>query len=144
MLNAGKLFELKNLNTLKLFSDIYDCFFGHLWADFGFVSRVSAERIWCQCTYMTLKCWEKDSRKFRSTVFRKIEKSAKRAVLGQLWANFGSVFQLPAIPFWCHCTYRTLIWCRMAVENFVWIVWTVFGKTEKSPKVVDVCWKILD
>ena len=31
-------------------------------------------------------------------------------------------------------TYRTLIWCRMTVENLLRIVWTVFEKIEKSRK----------
>ena len=29
---------------------------------------------------------------------------------------------------------RTLIWCRITVENFVRIVWTVFEKIEKVEK----------
>ena len=51
------------------------------------------------------------------------------------WADFGYVSHIPAIRFWCHCIYRTLIWCRIPVENFVRIVWTVFEKFEKSRKM---------
>ena len=58
------------------------------------------------------------------------------------WANFGYVSHIPAIRFWCHCTYRTLIWCTISVENFVRIVWTLFEKIEKSRKMA-VFWPFL-
>ena len=48
--------------------------------------------------------------------------------------NYGYVSHIPAIRFWCHCTYRTLIWCKIIVENFVRIAWTVFEKKRKKSK----------
>ena len=38
---------------------------------------------------------------------------------GHFWANFGYVSHIPAIRFCCHCTYRTLIWCRMTVVYII-------------------------
>ena len=62
------------------------------------------------------------------------KKIEKWLFFGHFWAKFGYVSHIPAIRFWCHCTYRTIIWCRMTVENFVQIVWTVFEKIEKKSK----------
>ena len=76
------------------------------------------------------------------TVFEKIEKNQKMTFFGHFWANFGYVSHIPAILFGCHCTYRTLIRCRITVENFVRIVWTVFEKIEKSRKMA-VFWPFL-
>ena len=59
---------------------------------------------------------------------------SKKSKNGHFWVNFGYVSHIPAIRFWCHCTYRTLIRFRMTLENFVWIVWTVFEKIEKVKK----------
>ena len=76
------------------------------------------------------------------TVFEKIKKNRKKTFFGHFWANFGYVSHIPAIRFGCHCTYRTLICCRITVENFVRIVWTVFEKIEKSRKMA-VFWPFL-
>ena len=41
---------------------------------------------------------------------------------------------IPGIQFLCHCTYRTLIWCSLTIENVVRIVRTVSEKIEKKLK----------
>ena len=64
------------------------------------------------------------------TVFEKIEKVEKWLFFGHFWANFGYVSHIPAILFWCLCTRRGPFGCRMTVQNFVKIVWTVFEKFE--------------
>ena len=79
---------------------------------------------------------------FVRIVWTVCEKLEKWLFFGPFWAKFGCVSHILAIRFWCHCTYRTLIWCRITVDNFVWIVWTVFEKSEKSRKMA-VFWPFL-
>ena len=69
-----------------------------------------------------------------NSFWEKRKKIKKWLFLGHFWANFGYVSRIPAMRFWSHCTYRTLIWCRITVENFVRIVWTVFEKSKKVEK----------
>ena len=55
------------------------------------------------------------------------------AIFGLILAMFltSQPYDFDAIA---HIGYRTLIWCRITVENFVRIVWTVFEKSEKVEK----------
>ena len=108
-------------------------FFGHFWANFGYVSHIPAIRFWCHCTYRTLiwcKITVENFVRIVWTVFEKSEKNRKMAVFGHFWANFGYVSHIQAIRFWCLCTRRGPFGCRMTVQNFVKIVWTVFEKFE--------------
>ena len=115
-----------------------DCFL----AIFGLISAMFLrsqpyERFWCHCTYRTLIWCRISVENFVRivwTIFDKSEKVEKWLFFGHFWANFGYVSHIPAIRFWCHCTYGTLIWCRISVENFVRIVWTIFDKSEKVEK----------
>ena len=61
---------------------------------------------------------------------RKSKKVKKRLFFGHFWANFGYVSHIQAIQFRCLCTRRGPFGCRMTVQNFVKIVWTVFEKFE--------------
>ena len=108
-------------------------FYGHFWVNFGCFSHNRAIRFWCHCTYRTLIWCRMAAENFVRIVwsFRENQKMSFLAIFGLILA----VSHIPAIRFWCHCTYRTLIWCRMTVENFVRIVWTVFEKIEKSRKM---------
>ena len=60
------------------------------------------------------------------TVIEIIEKSPKIRFFGRLGFAFGYVSQFPAVRFCCHCTYRSLVWCEMNVDNFVQLDSTVF------------------
>ena len=62
--------------------------------------------------------------------WEKRKKSKNGCFFGHFWANFGYVSHIPAIRFWCLCTRRGPFGCRMTVQNFVKIVWTVFEKFE--------------
>ena len=57
----------------------------------------------------------------------------KKSKNGCFLATFGlilAVSHIPAIRFWCLCTRRGPFGCRMTVQNFVKIGWTVFEKFE--------------
>ena len=108
-------------------------FFDHFWVNFGYVSHIPAIRFWCHCTYRTLiwcRITVENFVRIVWTVFEKIEKIEKWLFFGHFWANFGYVSHIPAIRFWCLCTRRGPFRCRMTVQNFVKIVWTVFEKFE--------------
>ena len=49
---------------------------------------------------------------------------------GHFWANFGYVSRIPVIGFSCLCACRVPFGCRMTVQIFMKIVWTVFEKFE--------------
>ena len=51
---------------------------------------------------------------------------------GHFWNIFGFVSQIPAIRFWRHCTYRTLLWWRKTVENSFQSYGQFLRKTKKS------------
>ena len=65
-------------------------------------------------------------RKNRSTHFDNFKKKMKNNHIWPFRGNFGATSgydsKVLAIRFWCNCTYRNLVWCRMTVEKFVRIV----------------------
>ena len=109
-------------------------FFGHFWANFSYVFHIPAIQFWCHCTHRTLiwcRITVENFVRIVWTVFEKIEKKSKNGCFfGHFWANFGYVSHIPAIRFWCLCTRRGPFGCRMTVQNFVKIAWTVFEKFE--------------
>ena len=56
------------------------------------------------------------------------------AIFGHFKANFGYLSHIPVIRFWCLWARRGPFGCRMTVQNFMKIVWTVFEKFEISKK----------
>ena len=58
------------------------------------------------------------------------QKSRKLAVFWPFWANFGYVSHIPVKGFWCHCGGKGPFGCRITVQTFMKIVWTVFEKFE--------------
>ena len=86
-----------------------------------------------------------DCRKFRSialTFLEKIERVLNWPFPGHLGPLL-AVCQITDIRFWCHCTHRTLIWCRITVENFVRNRKDNIWKNWKSSKTT-VFWSFLD
>ena len=101
------------------------------------VSHIPVIRFRCHCTYRTLiwcRMTVKNFVRIVWTVFAKIKEKSKNGCFLPIFGLILVVSHIPGIRFRCHCTYRTLIWCRMTVINFVRIVWTVFAKIEKVEK----------
>ena len=48
----------------------------------------------------------------------KFWENRNKGCLGPFWDNFGYVSHMPAIRFWCRCTYKTLKWCRISRKKF--------------------------
>ena len=67
------------------------------------------------------------------TVFEKIEKVEKSLFFGHFWANFGC-FSHPNHTILMPLRTQGPFGCRMTVQNFVKIVWTVFEKFEITHK----------
>ena len=67
-------------------------------------------------------CW-KTVEKFIEVFAKKNWRNWQLAVSWSLWCSFCFCLLIAAIRFWCHCTHRTLKWCRLTVEKFVRSVW---------------------
>ena len=96
--------------------------FNHFWTLFGFVSQIPIIHrtlIWCR---MTVENFVR--------IVRRVWENRKMAVFGHFWANFGYVSHIPVIRFGRHCTRRGPFGCRMTVQTFMKIVWTVIEEFE--------------
>ena len=107
-------------------------FVGHFWVNFGYVSHIPPIRIWWNYTQRTIIWCRMTVENFVRIVWtvEKIEKIEKWLFFRHFWTNFGYVSHIPVIRLQCLWARRGSFGCKMTVQKFMKIVWTVFEKFE--------------